>query len=72
MVLWNVLSLSKNYLDMAKVKFIVVREKSSQRNVERINCDHLYGGFQIGYEAGKLVGKYPEDEYMIYMEEVKK
>jgi hypothetical protein len=57
---------------MAKVKFIVVREKSSQRNVERINCDHLYGGFQIGYEAGKLVGKYPEDEYMIYMEEVKK
>ena len=61
----------KNNLYMAKVKFIVVKEKSTQRNVERINCDHLYGGFQIGYEAGKLVGKYPEDEYIIYLEKTK-
>lgn len=57
---------------MVKSKFIVVKEKSTQRNVERVSCDHLYNNFQIGYEAGKLVGKYPEDEYMIYMEEVKK
>ena len=56
---------------MAKNKYIVVKEKSTQRNVERINCNHLYGGFQIGYEAGKLVGKYPEDEFIIYMEESK-
>jgi hypothetical protein len=56
---------------MAKVKFIVVKEKSTQRVVDRISCDHLYGGFQIGYEAGKLVGKYPEDEYVIYLEETK-
>ena len=56
---------------MAKVKFIVVKNKYTLRNVERINCDHLYGGFQIGYEAGKLVGKYPEDEYLIYLEETK-
>lgn len=57
---------------MAKSKFIVVKEKSTQRNVERINCDHLYNKFQIGYESGKLVNKYPEDEYVIYLEEVKK
>lgn len=53
---------------MAKSNFIIVKEKSTHRNVERINCDHLYNKFQIGYEAGKLVQKYPEDEYMIYME----
>lgn len=56
---------------MAKSKFIVVKEKSTHKIVERINCDHLYNKFQIGYESGKLVGKYPEDEYMIYMEESK-
>jgi len=56
---------------MAKSKFIIVKSKSTHRNVERINCDHLYNKFQIGYEAGKLVGKYPEDEYMIYLEESK-
>ena len=57
---------------MSKSKFIIVKNKSTHRNVERISCDHLYGNFQIGYEAGKLSGKYPEDEYMIYLEEVKK
>ena len=56
---------------MAKSKFIVVKEKSTQRNVERINCDHLYNNFQIGYEAGKLESKYPEDGYVIYLEESK-
>ena len=56
---------------MAKVKFIVVKNKSTQQVVERINCSHLYNNFQIGYESGKLVGTYPEDGFMIYMEETK-
>lgn len=57
---------------MAKSKFIVVKCKSTQQIMERVSCDHLYNNFQIGYEAGKLSGIYPEDEYMIYMEESKK
>ena len=56
---------------MAKVKFIVVKNKSTRQVVERINCSHLYNNFQIGYESGKLVGTYPEDGFMIYMEESK-
>ena len=56
---------------MGKLKFIVVKEKSTHKVVERINCDHLYNDFQIGYESGKLVGKYPEDIYMIYLEKIK-
>lgn len=55
---------------MAKNKYIVVKEKSTHRNVERINCnDKFHNNFQIGYEAGKLVEKYPEDKFMIYLEE---
>jgi hypothetical protein len=57
---------------MAKSKFIVVKSKSTQVIVERVSCNHLYNNFQIGYEAGKLSGKYSEDEYMIYLEESKK
>ena len=57
---------------MAKLKFIVVKSKSTQVIVERISCDHLYNNFQIGYEAGKLSGIYPENDYIIFMEEVKK
>lgn len=56
---------------MGKSKSIVVKEKSTHKVVERINCDHLYNDFQIGYESGKLVGKYPEDIYMIYLEKIK-
>ena len=57
---------------MEKSKFIVVKNKSTQMIVERIGCEHLYNNFQIGYEAGKLSGKYSEDEYMIYLEESKR
>ena len=57
---------------MAKSKFIVVKRKSTQVIVERVGCEHLYNNFQIGYEAGKLSGKYPEDDYIIFLEEVKK
>jgi hypothetical protein len=57
---------------MARNKYIIVKSKETQRVVERINCnDKFHNNFQIGYEAGKLVGKYPEDEFMIYMEESK-
>jgi len=57
---------------MSKSKFIVVKSKSTQVIVERVSCDHLYNNFQIGYEAGKLSGIYPENDYIIFMEEVKK
>jgi len=56
---------------MSKSKFIVVKEKTTHQIMERINCNHLYNNFQIGYEAGKLVEKYPEDIYMIYLEKNK-
>jgi hypothetical protein len=57
---------------MAKSKFIVVKSKSTQMIVERVGCGNLYNNFQIGYEAGKLSGIYPENDYIIYLEEVKK
>ena len=57
---------------MSKSKFIVVKNKSTQMVVERVGCEHLYNNFQIGYEDGKLSGKYPEDDYIIFLEEVKK
>lgn len=56
---------------MAKSKFIVVKEKATHREVERINVDHLYGDFQIGYEAGKLEKNYPVEEFIIYLQKVK-
>jgi hypothetical protein len=57
---------------MSKNKYIVVKNRLTHRVVERINCnDKYYNNFQIGYEAGKLVGKYPEDVFMVYLEESK-
>jgi hypothetical protein len=47
--------------------FIVVESKTTQMVVDKINCDHLDTN-QMCYKAEKLVDKYPDDEYVIYLE----
>ena len=56
---------------MAKSKFIVVTDKVTRLEKKRICVDHLYGDFQIGYEAGKLVSEYPEEHFNIFYQKIK-
>ena len=53
-----------------KNKMIVVKNKTTKEEIF-IDANHFYNDFQIGFEAGKLVSKYPEEEYIIFLQKNK-